>query len=84
MTPVKQIQALSERIQELERYFDLRRNANMRAIKRWQAAGPDRELRWPDHADMVVWLLEENDKLRVATKPVEDTGPDTRPEMIGW
>ncbi|MGX1237310.1 hypothetical protein AB7M71_010448 [Bradyrhizobium japonicum] len=39
------------------RSFDIRWAANMRAIKRWQAAGPDRELTWPDHADLVVWLL---------------------------
>lgn len=65
MTPTEQL----ERIQELERYFDLRRSADMRAIKRWQAAGPNRELTWPDHADLVVWLLEENEKLRVLAHP---------------
>ncbi len=35
--------------------------ADMRAIKRWQAAGTGRELTWPDHADLVVWLLEQLD-----------------------
>jgi hypothetical protein len=29
----------------------------MRAIKIWQAAGEGRELTWPDHADLVVFLL---------------------------
>ena len=43
---------------ELQATFNLRWDADMRAIKRWQAAGPDRELTWPDHADLVVWLLE--------------------------
>lgn len=39
--------------------FDVRWDADMRAIKRWQAAHPGKELTWPDHADLVVWLLEE-------------------------
>lgn len=41
--------------------FDLRQKADMRAIKRWQAAHPGNDLTWPDHADMVVWLLERLD-----------------------
>ena len=44
---------------EMTATFGLRWKADMRAIKRWQAAGPDRELTWPDHADMVVWLLDQ-------------------------
>lgn len=43
---------------ELQATFDLRWKADMRAIKRWQEAHPGNELVWPDHADMVVWLLE--------------------------
>lgn len=52
---------LRERVDDLERSFDLRWNADQRAIKRWQAAAPegeDRSLTLPDHADLVVWLLE--------------------------
>ena len=41
--------------------FDIRWNADMRAIKRWQEAHPGNELVWPDHADMVVWLMEQLD-----------------------
>ncbi len=48
----------AEKLEELEAIFDMRWDADMRAIKRWQAAGPDRDLTWPDHADLVVWLLE--------------------------
>lgn len=44
--------------------FDLRWNADMRAIKRWQAAHPDQKRTWPDHADLCVWLLEQDDQLR--------------------
>lgn len=47
-----------ENADELQRVFDMRWAADMRAIKRWQAAGPGRELTWPDRADMVVFLLE--------------------------
>lgn len=49
----------SEELAELQAIFDLRWKADMRAIKRWQAAGPGREKTWPDHADLVVWLLEQ-------------------------
>lgn len=38
-------------------------SADMRAIKMWQAAHPGRESIWPDHAELVMWLLVERDKL---------------------
>lgn len=41
----------------LERSANLRWNADQRAIKRWQAEAPGRELTWPDHADLCCWLL---------------------------
>ena len=31
----------------------------MRAIQRWRAAAPGRDLTIPDHADLCVWLLEQ-------------------------
>ena len=46
---------------ELQATFDLRWQADQRAIKKWQAAHPGNDLVWPDHADMVVWLLEQLD-----------------------
>jgi hypothetical protein len=39
--------------------FDMRWKADMRAIERWQKAHPGKELTWPDHADLVTWLLEQ-------------------------
>ena len=42
--------------------FSARWDADQRAIARWQAA-TGRERTWPDHADMVVWLLGEVDRL---------------------
>jgi len=41
----------------LQLTFDLRWKADQRAIKRWQDA-TGKKLTWPDHADLVVWLLE--------------------------
>lgn len=46
---------------QLERHhhsFELRRKADMRAIKRWQEANPGNDLIWPDHADLCVWLMD--------------------------
>lgn len=41
----------------LQLTFDFRWKADRRAIKRWQDA-TGKKLTWPDHADLVVWLLE--------------------------
>jgi hypothetical protein len=43
---------------ELRAGFELRWKADLRAVERWRAAGPGRELTMPDHADLCVWLLE--------------------------
>ena len=60
------ITALRARVEELEREkaesdlaFDLRWDADMRAIKRWQVAHPGNDLVWPDHAELCLWLLTE-------------------------
>ena len=50
--------SVAERLQST---FNLRWDADMRAIKRWQAAHPGNDLTWPDRADMVVWLLDQSD-----------------------
>jgi hypothetical protein len=50
----------ADELDELEQLFDLRWDADMRAIKRWQAAtGRKLKLTWPDHVDLVVWLVEQ-------------------------
>jgi hypothetical protein len=54
-----ELELVTQERDELKSTFDLRWDADMRAIKLWQAAHPDREDTWPDHADMVVWLLEQ-------------------------
>lgn len=50
---------LRTQLEELEATFDLRWKADMRAIKRWREAHPGNDLVLPDHADLVVWLLEQ-------------------------
>lgn len=54
------LEAQARTIAEHEHSFDLCWNANMRAIKRWQEA-TGRTLVLPDHTDLCVWLLEQND-----------------------
>lgn len=60
------IRALLKERDELQQSFDLHWRASMRAIKRWQEAHPGSDLTWPDHADLVVWLLEQLDAAREA------------------
>lgn len=57
--PPPQLREKLESAADLERSFDVRWKADMRAIKRWQAAHPGTDLVWPDHADLVVWLIEQ-------------------------
>lgn len=49
--------------EELQKSFDLRWDADQRAIKRWQDANPGSDLTWPDHADLVVWLLDDRNRI---------------------
>ncbi len=51
-----------DKLAELETLFDVTWAADMRAIKRWQAA-TGRVLTWPDSADLTVWLLEQLDEV---------------------
>ena len=46
-----------------EKSFSLRWDADMRAIHKWQKE-TGKELIWPDHTDLCMWLLQKNDELR--------------------
>jgi hypothetical protein len=46
--------------------FELRWKADMRAIQLWQETHPGDDLVWPNHVDLVVWLLGERARLREA------------------
>lgn len=48
---------LKEMCDDLHMTFELRHKADMRAIERWCAEHPGKELVMPDHADLVVWLI---------------------------
>ena len=50
-----QIADLKRQVEENEASFNLRRDADMRAIKRWQEA-TGQELVWPHHADLCLCL----------------------------
>lgn len=65
------VKSLVDQVNELEVIFELRRKADMRAIRVWQAARPGREMVWPDHADLCMWLLEQLDAAKKADKDVE-------------
>lgn len=54
----------AQELSEFEAVFDLRWQADMRAIKRWQKEHPGHDLIWPDHVDLVVWLMEQLDGMR--------------------
>lgn len=56
------LQSSLESAWELQLTFELRWKADMRAITRWRDANPGNELVLPDHADLVVWLLEQLEK----------------------
>lgn len=58
----QEIDLLCETIEDHEQHFDLCWKADMRAIKRWQAE-TGRDLTWPDHVELVIWLGQERDKL---------------------
>lgn len=60
-----EITRLRAEVDELRQVFDMRWNADMRAIQRWREAHPGNDLVLPDHADLCVWLLEK-------LKPYED------------
>ncbi len=60
-----------EQVAEIQATFDLRWAADMRAIKRWQAA-TGRTLTWPDHSDLCVWLLQELDIAEEYRQKIEE------------
>jgi hypothetical protein len=66
--------AIARDREEDDRGLALRWDADMRAIKRWQAAHPERGEVWPDHADMVVWLLDKWLAMRVAIEEHVEVG----------
>jgi hypothetical protein len=57
-TQQSEIKRLGLELGEMEMTFDLRYAADMRAINRWENEHPGTSRMWPDHADLVIWLME--------------------------
>lgn len=70
------IRALRDERNELQQIFDTRWAADMRAIEQWQKAHPGNDLVWPDHADLVVWLLGQIEAAHKALKPLSRIASD--------
>lgn len=73
MSGIKYLTVTCADCDEYEQSINLRWDADQRAIKLWQAAHPGNDLVWPDHADMVVWLLDENDRLRAVLQVIANS-----------
>lgn len=58
------LEEAADEIEKYDRSFDIRWEADMRAIKLWQEANPGNDLMWPDHADLCVWLMEELERYK--------------------
>lgn len=69
--------AAAEERDELQSVFASRWEADRRAIARWQEA-TGRKRTWPDHADMVVWLLGEVDRLTRERDEARERADDRR------
>jgi hypothetical protein len=63
-TPILEALAKARKeILDFEASFELRWEADMRAIKMWRNEDPEpRELIWPNHTDLCVGLLEERER----------------------
>ncbi len=60
------IARLARERDDLQASFDLRWNADQRAIAAWQTAHPGNDLVWPGHSDLCVWLMTERDAAHAA------------------
>lgn len=70
------VKEIHDEVADLRRLFDLRRDADGRAVRRWRKAGLGRDLTIPDHADLVVWLLSQIE-LSEARIKTEDSATST-------
>jgi hypothetical protein len=69
---------------EVQSTINLRHDADMRAIKQWQEAHPERELVWPDHVDLVVWLMEQIAALTANIENMDKIYHGTVEALTAW
>jgi hypothetical protein len=58
-TPKKAPSATDSSEAELQFWFDMHQASDQMALAQWRAAHPGSELMIPDHADLVIWLLDQ-------------------------
>lgn len=81
---VRQIRALMAEVEERQQSFDLRWKADMRAIERWHDAS-NPPLVWPDHVDLCVWLLGENERISQRVRELEAREEEAKVALdIAW
>lgn len=62
---------LREELTEYENVFNSTWEADMRAVRRWQAAHPGKDLVHPDHANLCFWLLAEIERKDAALQDIK-------------
>lgn len=66
---VQRYRWLENELKDLEASFDFRWKADMRAIERWKKENPeDRSHKWPDHVNLVLFLMSELEKKECQTQ----------------
>jgi hypothetical protein len=53
------VDVTSTELAELQLWFDVRQAADQMALATWRAAHPGDETPIPEHADLVIWLLDQ-------------------------
>lgn len=64
----RRIEKLEKELVDFEASFEIRWDADQRAIKLWQEATGKEDV-WPDHADLCVFLMSEIDRLKEEGSP---------------
>lgn len=79
-----EIADLRRELAEYELSFDFNWRSRMEAIKRWQRAHPGKDLVWPDHTDLCVWLMEQFDQERERREKAEALLREVRKCITAW
>ena len=78
---LQKFKQLRAEIADYEATFNVCYAANMRGIKRWQAA-TGKTLTWPDGANLVVWLLERLDQAEAVIDAARPLGGEIISESL--
>lgn len=69
---------------ELQRVFDMQREAEQRAVKLWREGHPERDLTFPDRANLVLFLLGRIAQLEAALNATPAEGEVSVPQDDGY